>query len=176
MRLCRIAHAVTRKPNQVIDGLSKTLFLGEVVLADTWESSDTWTYALAHGHCLRTTYSQLNTRPGLVRPISGETAPSVANIRMAGYLFSVTHTWSLCRMTLTWTFIRRFPRSQVAKPMTTKRMMRKMNSGTAHFSLPLRFHARGGYSARLVVVHELKPILALVKMIPMRNTSCVPLS
>ncbi len=65
MRLCCIAHAVTRKPNQVIDGLSKTLFLGEVVLADTWESSNTWTYALAHGDCLRTTYSQLNTRPGL---------------------------------------------------------------------------------------------------------------
>jgi prepilin-type N-terminal cleavage/methylation domain-containing protein len=58
-------YAVVRKPSQVIDGLSKTVFLGEVVLADTWESSNTWTYALAHADCLRTTYNRLNTRPGL---------------------------------------------------------------------------------------------------------------
>jgi prepilin-type N-terminal cleavage/methylation domain-containing protein len=61
-------YVVIRKPNQVIDGLSKTLFLGEVLLANTWESSNTWTYALAHADCLRTTYSRLNTHPG-----SGET-------------------------------------------------------------------------------------------------------
>jgi prepilin-type processing-associated H-X9-DG protein len=35
-----------------------------VVLADTWESSNTWSYALAHADCLRTTANPLNTRPG----------------------------------------------------------------------------------------------------------------
>jgi prepilin-type N-terminal cleavage/methylation domain-containing protein len=57
-------YAVMRKPNQVIDGLSKTAFVGEIVLADTWESSNTWTYALVHADCLRSTYNRLNTRPG----------------------------------------------------------------------------------------------------------------
>ena len=53
-----------RKTSQVIDGLSETIFLGEVALADTWESSNTWTYALAHADCLRTTANRLNTPPG----------------------------------------------------------------------------------------------------------------
>jgi hypothetical protein len=61
-------YVIARKPSQVIDGLSKTLFLGEVLLADTWESSNTWTYALVHSDCLRTTYNPLNAHPG-----SGET-------------------------------------------------------------------------------------------------------
>lgn len=52
------------KFRQIVDGLSSTFLLGEVVLADTWESSNTWTYALAHADCLRTTANPLNTRPG----------------------------------------------------------------------------------------------------------------
>ena len=56
---------VTRRTlRQFIDGLSKTAVLGEVVLADTWESSNTWSYALVHADCLRTTANPLNTQPG----------------------------------------------------------------------------------------------------------------
>lgn len=54
----------TRRLAEVTDGLSQTFFVGEVVLADIWESSNTWSYALAHADCLRTTANALNTRPG----------------------------------------------------------------------------------------------------------------
>ncbi|MEO2023031.1 MAG: DUF1559 domain-containing protein [Pirellulaceae bacterium] len=57
-------YVTRRKSRQVHDGLSNTMMLGEVVLADTWESSNTWSYALAHADCLRTTANPLNTRPG----------------------------------------------------------------------------------------------------------------
>jgi prepilin-type N-terminal cleavage/methylation domain-containing protein/prepilin-type processing-associated H-X9-DG protein len=57
-------YVTRRKSRQVRDGLSNTMMLGEVVLADTWESSNTWSYALAHADCLRTTANPLNTRPG----------------------------------------------------------------------------------------------------------------
>ena len=53
-----------RAPRQVTDGLSQTLATGEVVLADTWESSNTWSYALVHADCLRSTRNPLNTIPG----------------------------------------------------------------------------------------------------------------
>jgi prepilin-type N-terminal cleavage/methylation domain-containing protein/prepilin-type processing-associated H-X9-DG protein len=53
-----------RRMRQVTDGLSKTIGVGEVVLADIWESSNTWTYALALADSLRTTTNPLNTRPG----------------------------------------------------------------------------------------------------------------
>lgn len=56
---------VTPRPTrQVTDGLSNTMAVGEVVLADVWESSNTWTYALAQADCLRTTANPLNTQPG----------------------------------------------------------------------------------------------------------------
>lgn len=54
----------SRRPSQVVDGLSQTMFVGEVLLADTWESSNTWTYALSNADCLRTTSNRLNTIPG----------------------------------------------------------------------------------------------------------------
>jgi prepilin-type N-terminal cleavage/methylation domain-containing protein/prepilin-type processing-associated H-X9-DG protein len=53
-----------RKLRQLTDGTSGTFLLGEVVLADTWESSNTWTYALVHADSLRTTANPLNTQPG----------------------------------------------------------------------------------------------------------------
>ncbi|MGI9427618.1 MAG: DUF1559 domain-containing protein [Bythopirellula sp.] len=53
-----------RRSKQVADGLSKTLMLGEVTLSDTWESSNTWSYALVNADCLRSTANPLNTRPG----------------------------------------------------------------------------------------------------------------
>ena len=53
-----------RRAKQVVDGLSNTLMLGEVTLSDTWESSNTWSYALVNADCLRSTANPLNTRPG----------------------------------------------------------------------------------------------------------------
>ena len=53
-----------RKQRQILDGTSKTMMLGEIVLADSWESSNTWSYALVHADCLRSTRNPLNTRPG----------------------------------------------------------------------------------------------------------------
>jgi prepilin-type N-terminal cleavage/methylation domain-containing protein/prepilin-type processing-associated H-X9-DG protein len=52
------------KAKQVVDGLSHTMMLGEVALSDTYESSNTWTYALVHADCLRSTRNPLNTQPG----------------------------------------------------------------------------------------------------------------
>ena len=57
-------YVIKRKAKQVEDGLSNTMMLGEVVLADTFESSNVWTYALANADCLRSTSNPLNTRPG----------------------------------------------------------------------------------------------------------------
>lgn len=57
-------YVLRRSPAHVIDGLSRTSMLGEVVLADAWESSNTWSYALANADCLRTTRNPLNTQPG----------------------------------------------------------------------------------------------------------------
>jgi prepilin-type processing-associated H-X9-DG protein len=57
-------YVVARKSSQIKDGLSKTSMIGEVVLADTWESSNTWSYALVNADCLRSTRNPLNTRPG----------------------------------------------------------------------------------------------------------------
>ena len=52
------------KSTRITDGLSKTSMVGEVVLADVWESSNTWSYALVHADCLRSTRNPLNTQPG----------------------------------------------------------------------------------------------------------------
>lgn len=54
----------SRTSKDVRDGLSKTLAVGEVVLADQWESSNTWSYALVNADCLRSTRNPLNTQPG----------------------------------------------------------------------------------------------------------------
>jgi prepilin-type N-terminal cleavage/methylation domain-containing protein/prepilin-type processing-associated H-X9-DG protein len=57
-------YVTRRQVRQVEDGLSQTALLGEVVLSDTWESSNTWSYALVNADCLRSTANPLNTRPG----------------------------------------------------------------------------------------------------------------
>lgn len=57
-------YVVQRKAKQVEDGLSNTMMLGEVFLADTYESSNTWTYAIANADSLRSTANPLNTQPG----------------------------------------------------------------------------------------------------------------
>ena len=57
-------YVIRRQAKHVRDGLSNTMMLGEVTLSDTWESSNTWSYALVNADCLRTTANPLNTRPG----------------------------------------------------------------------------------------------------------------
>jgi prepilin-type N-terminal cleavage/methylation domain-containing protein len=54
----------SRRVREVFDGLSNTFMLGEVILSDTWESSNTWSYTRAHADSLRTTQNPLNTWPG----------------------------------------------------------------------------------------------------------------
>ncbi|MEZ6097874.1 MAG: DUF1559 domain-containing protein [Pirellulaceae bacterium] len=57
-------YVTARRENQLKDGTSKTIAIGEVAMSDTWESSNTWTYALANADCLRSTRNQMNTPPG----------------------------------------------------------------------------------------------------------------
>lgn len=57
-------YVARRTAADLIDGASRTFSVGEVVSAHTWESSNTWSYALAHADCLRTTHNRLNTPPG----------------------------------------------------------------------------------------------------------------
>lgn len=54
----------SRKQKHIHDGVSHTAMIGEVVMSDVWESSNTWSYALANADCLRSTRNPLNTRPG----------------------------------------------------------------------------------------------------------------
>jgi prepilin-type N-terminal cleavage/methylation domain-containing protein len=58
-------YVASRRAKEVTDGLSNTFMMGEVVLSDTQESSNTWSYARAHVDCLRTTLNPLNTWPGM---------------------------------------------------------------------------------------------------------------
>ena len=52
------------KTRAVIDGLSNTMYVGEVVEADTVESSNRWAVASRHLDSLRSTENPLNTPPG----------------------------------------------------------------------------------------------------------------
>ncbi len=58
-------YVASRRAKHITDGLANTLMMGEVLLADTWESSNTWSYARAHADSLRTTLNPLNTQPGV---------------------------------------------------------------------------------------------------------------
>ncbi|MCA9266001.1 MAG: DUF1559 domain-containing protein [Planctomycetales bacterium] len=57
-------YVTQRRERHVRDGLSNTIMLGEIVQSDTWESSNTWSYALVHADCLRSTRNPINSRPG----------------------------------------------------------------------------------------------------------------
>ena len=57
-------YVIERRASEVADGLSNTLMIGEVTMADTWESSNTWTYARLNADSLRTTEYAVNTWPG----------------------------------------------------------------------------------------------------------------
>ena len=58
-------YVVSRQAKQLADGLSNTFMLGEVVLADTWESSNTWSYTRAPRIPCAT--PQIRSTPGPVR-------------------------------------------------------------------------------------------------------------
>jgi prepilin-type processing-associated H-X9-DG protein len=53
-----------RPIKQVLDGLSKTISVGEVVQGHTLESSNMWTYGFRYLDTLRVTEAALNTPPG----------------------------------------------------------------------------------------------------------------
>jgi hypothetical protein len=57
-------YVVRRRGSELTDGKTSTLMVGEVVMSDTWESSNTWTYARLNCDSLRTTHYPLNTQPG----------------------------------------------------------------------------------------------------------------
>jgi hypothetical protein len=57
-------YVARRGLREVTDGTSRTLMVGEVVMSDTWESSNTWTYARLNCDSLRSTTYALNTPPG----------------------------------------------------------------------------------------------------------------
>jgi prepilin-type processing-associated H-X9-DG protein len=57
-------YVTSRKAKEVTDGFSNTFMLGEVILSDTWESSNTWSYTRSPADSLRSTLDPLNTWPG----------------------------------------------------------------------------------------------------------------
>ena len=52
------------RARDIIDGLSNTLFVGEVIDAHTAESSNIWTRAVREMDTMRSTSNPINTRPG----------------------------------------------------------------------------------------------------------------
>jgi prepilin-type N-terminal cleavage/methylation domain-containing protein len=52
------------KPKHVKDGLSNTMFVGEVIDGHTAESANCWSLAGRHTHSMRSTDNPLNTKPG----------------------------------------------------------------------------------------------------------------
>jgi prepilin-type N-terminal cleavage/methylation domain-containing protein len=67
------------KLRQITDGLSNTMFLGEVIQAHTFASSNVWSFTARHLDSLRSTRNPLNTPPGegLIVPSSHATTPGV---------------------------------------------------------------------------------------------------
>lgn len=57
-------YARTRRIAEVTDGLSHTFFLGEVTHAETWVSTNVWTYGRHGADTLRSTRNPLNETPG----------------------------------------------------------------------------------------------------------------
>jgi prepilin-type N-terminal cleavage/methylation domain-containing protein/prepilin-type processing-associated H-X9-DG protein len=67
------------KLRQITDGLSNTMFLGEVIQSHTFASSNVWSFTARHADSLRSTRNPLNTPPGegLIVPSSNSNTPGV---------------------------------------------------------------------------------------------------
>lgn len=59
------------KVSDISDGLSNTIYVGEVVESHTGDSSNIWTRAVRDMDCLRSTYNPVNTWPGDPVGVSG---------------------------------------------------------------------------------------------------------
>jgi prepilin-type N-terminal cleavage/methylation domain-containing protein/prepilin-type processing-associated H-X9-DG protein len=57
-------YRISHKRSEAIDGLSNTMFVGEVIDAHTNLSRNIWTQASRHESCLRSTENAVNTKPG----------------------------------------------------------------------------------------------------------------
>jgi prepilin-type N-terminal cleavage/methylation domain-containing protein/prepilin-type processing-associated H-X9-DG protein len=91
---------VTRRIKECTDGLSKTIFVGEVVDGHIAEATNRWSAATRFFDCSRTTYNPLNTFPGQpVAPIvSGLAANAAFASRHAGmcqFVFGDGHVAAL---------------------------------------------------------------------------------
>jgi len=58
-------YRLPRSVGEITDGMSNTFFVGEVTQPDTWESSNLWSYSLAHADSMRSTLNPLNTPAGM---------------------------------------------------------------------------------------------------------------
>jgi prepilin-type N-terminal cleavage/methylation domain-containing protein/prepilin-type processing-associated H-X9-DG protein len=52
------------QPKDIVDGLSRTIFVGETIEAHTDESANCWVLGTRHLNCLRSADNPLNTKPG----------------------------------------------------------------------------------------------------------------
>ena len=57
-------YRISHNRAEATDGLSNTMFVGEVIDAHTDKSRNIWTQASRHESCLRTTENAVNTKPG----------------------------------------------------------------------------------------------------------------
>lgn len=67
----------TNKLTKVLDGMSKTISVGEVIEEHTQGSSNIWGYVLRYADCFRVTDVALNTPPGIDAAVVGENTANV---------------------------------------------------------------------------------------------------
>jgi prepilin-type N-terminal cleavage/methylation domain-containing protein/prepilin-type processing-associated H-X9-DG protein len=81
-------YVVARRIKEITDGLASTMMQGEVLLSDTYESSNTWSYARPHADSLRTTLNPLNTWPGTGHKTSENRNGAFGSFHPQGAVFS----------------------------------------------------------------------------------------
>jgi prepilin-type N-terminal cleavage/methylation domain-containing protein/prepilin-type processing-associated H-X9-DG protein len=74
-------YLLARTPAHVRDGLSNTMFAGEVIAAHTIDSRNIWSFTFRHCDSLRNTENPLNTPPGsgIVFPTTANSTPQRCN-------------------------------------------------------------------------------------------------
>jgi prepilin-type processing-associated H-X9-DG protein len=81
-------YVMRRRAKEVIDGLSRTLMVGEVIFAHDYSSINTWTYARLNADSLRTTANPLNTPPGHGEFLDGQQNGAFASEHPGGGVFA----------------------------------------------------------------------------------------